>query len=248
MRKIVLILLVLIGSFGFVRSQGFDWQYSPRLPFKSPNLFAGVTLGYIQGNNSGSFDFLQNYTLCCSFANGMGSGIKFGVAGEWWIRGSLALDCELFYHTTTSNFSSQDSVPTREYLIRRNYDFNSSQSFLGISIGAKKRLLGSHFSVLLGTAVEFETSDKNAYTYSIVAPDSLKTGSQIITNGNIAGYNKLLIVPYAGIALDLPLSEGLYSEMSLKLSTPVSDVIDDGNWRRYDVLFGVKVYLGLPSH
>jgi len=58
MKKIIFIISFIAFSHS-VFAQGFDWQYSSRLPFVHPKLFIGgnVSLGEIA--TTGSFSFLD---------------------------------------------------------------------------------------------------------------------------------------------------------------------------------------------
>ena len=74
-------------TFGF--AQGFDWQYSPRLPFKFPYLFGGISYnpGYTLNHGNMYLQELEQTKLidCCNFTNGTGFSNSFGLDIEYWL-------------------------------------------------------------------------------------------------------------------------------------------------------------------
>ena len=138
-------LIILLFSLSNLKSQGFDWQYSVRLPQETPKLFLGLEGAFLRNSSTGEFPFVENRFTCCEFESGTGWGINLGLASEYWFRDLEALRIGLSYASFSGNFTKVRSFPVIldndvSYMEEYEYEFETLQSYVLLSAGYKYKL------------------------------------------------------------------------------------------------------------
>ncbi len=232
-------------------SQGFNWQYSSRLPSDYPNIFVGANAGYSTVYDIGEFTFTEEAIECCLFDYGRGFGIKVGFAAEYWFEnGNDAICINLNYNIRQSEFTTRHKLLTVQYPVTYEFVYESAFNNLVLEALYKKRIMNSHFSVLGGFAVEVLTSQKNEYKHHILSPESeyFTDGSKerTISEGNIAPLKSLIFNPIIATNYDFNLGKSRYGSIGIFTELPLSNILSDETWRKFEfginfkILFGIK--------
>lgn len=229
-------------------SQGFDWQYSARLPYKLPKLFIGGYLGIGIANNTGKFTFLEDHIPCCDYESGYGDLFNLGATSEFWINGNTALSLSANYLRISSNFQKNIEVPrstgNSDYIATYKYYLDESRDYLGIDMGIKKRIFTTNFSFGGKISLDYLVSNTASHKEKIISPDheTFIDGSteRIITNGILRKFNKLILTPQVFLNYDINLGKGYYSSVKLYATLPIMSVIEVDEWNEWKIGLNVS--------
>ena len=253
MKKVFIILFLLI-SYKEILSQGFDWQYSARLPFSTPVFFIGPSASLNYNQNSG--DIILNegeYQDCCSFKNGNGFGYNLGFKSEYWITGLSAIFSQLSYFQNNADFKARGRIyPLNDStnLITEN-DFSSQISYLNLSIGYKYRLDDTHFNLGAGLNFNLLLSQNSQHFEKIIAPSDFyfntNPPSQIrqLTQFKTSELSNILIYPSIHIGYDLNLGLGIYSNIQLIIGIPLNHITKNDDWSKWNFDVNISILKGL---
>ncbi len=230
-------------------SQGFDWQYSPRLPFETPDFFLGVNGNLSYYLHFGALDFTENYK-CCTFTNGEGIGTIFGINAEYWQTPTIAFTGSLSYMTVPGIFEAEGEplpvYPSGIYYYKN--EFNSKLSFVSSELEAKWRLFLTHFFVGAGIRIGVLVSNKSEFYEKIVSPPEARfnDGSQrrTIANGVISDIQPLFFNPKLNFGYDLNLGLGTYSSIIFSTGFPIVNVSKDSRWLTWVFQLNIKLFKG----
>ncbi|MDQ1266692.1 MAG: hypothetical protein QG635_1844 [Bacteroidota bacterium] len=251
MRKLLAYLFFIFFA-GNAFSQGFDWQYSARLPFEIPKYFIGVTADFDYYESVGNFNFAENEISCCRFRDGKGYGWSAGLAGERWLTGSLATFGNIKFEYIPSNFKIQVSLPrndTTTYISE--YEYQASHSFIDIILGLKYRIMQTHFHVGAAVKMQFLLIQDNQHLERIISPPeeyfptNPPSQERQISKGQIPEIRQFIFTPSVQLGYDLNLGLGTYSTPYFSVEFPVMDAISEGNWRRWAFSAGLRIYYGI---
>lgn len=230
-------------------SQGFDWQYSPRLPFDTPVFFIGVNGNLSYNLHYGSIDFTERYK-CCTFTNGKGIGSIFGINAEYWQTPTIAITGSISYMTVPGNFEA-DGEPLPVYPSGMYYyknEFNSNLSFVTAELDAKWRLFLTHFFVGAGIRIGVLVSNKSEFYEKIVSPPEAKfndgTQRRTIANGVISDIQPFFFNPKLNFGYDLNLGLGTYTSIVFSTGFPIVNVSKDSKWLTWIFQFNLKLFKG----
>lgn len=222
-------------------SQGFDWQYSPRLPYTIPTKFIGLSVNYGIIENRGNFGFMEDFIECCNYQSGQGKSQEISLNGEYWFKGDLAYIASIGFVSVKSDFSTTITVPRsdgkNDYFSVYKYTLDESRNKLILKFGAKYRILNSHFSVGASSNFQLYLSNTATHKEKILAPNSETfidgTNERIIQNGILSNYNKLLFSPELFLNYDLSVIRGYYTSLKVGVDFPVFSVIEKEDWREW---------------
>ena len=250
--KILFIMIFLLPVVSL--SQGFDWQYSSRLPSKYPYLFIG---GIAETNyliHYGYIDLTEGYSKCCTFENGNGIGNGFGIASEYW-KGIWAIYGTLTFSSFPGNFTADGITLKRKlndgtvYDVKYQNDFKSSLSYVFFELGAKYRIFQSHMHVGGGLKLGFLTNNKAEHIERIVSPAEERfadgTQSQILSDGKISDLRSYVITPRIRIGYDLTFGTGLYASPTFSIGLPILNIAKNAQWQTWSFTLGISVYKDL---
>ncbi|MGA2295916.1 MAG: hypothetical protein ABSG15_00025 [FCB group bacterium] len=233
-------------------SQGFDWQYSARMPSDSPTMFIGITGEFNYQIHSGSFNFLEQQVTCVQFNNGKGYGYSAGISGEYWNTGVFAIFGNIIYSNVPGKFAQTVSIQKVNYDLISEYDYNSNISYASLEGGLKWRLFESH--LYIGCSLQFAVlvSNKEDCIEKIIGPDNAPpfntnppSYQRVISDGGISDQNPFNIIPKIRIGYDLPIGLGMYASPSIIAGFSILPIAKDSQWRRFPVSFGITFYKGI---
>ncbi len=235
--------------------QGFDWQYSARLPADSPVFFAGLSTGYQELLHTGDFPLSESCVECCRFRSGMGSGFSIGLKSEYWHTADLALGLELLWQSVPGSFTAESAVRRKkgneEYTVVYGYELSSEVSYLTLKPQIRQRLFGTHFAA--GAALDFSVlaRSRSEKTEKIKSPanETFDDGSQsrIMDLGKMPDLRPVYLSPVIFLSYDLSLGLGSYASPFVGVSVPVMNAGNKGNWNRWSISLGVSVSHGIGS-
>lgn len=246
----ILILVTALSS--NLSAQGFDWQYSSRLPSKSPVFFAGVFGQYSSSTHFGNIDFFEKKALCLTFKDGNSSGYKIGLYTEYWYKGNLAFNSALNYNSSPAVFKAKTKYPRPEYEVVYENEFNACIDYISLNIGSKYRLGNSHIWVGAQLNFDFLLNSEYKQYERIVSPKEEPpfptdppSYKRTITNGYVAPPNKFAFYPSIKLGYDAEIMRGAYASPYFGIDVPMSDLISKGQWQKYSFSIGINILFGL---
>lgn len=205
-----------------LHSQGFDWQYSARLPFDTPVFFMGITAG---ADFSYSFSYLplleKGYRPCCDFDRGIGYSGSIGLNFERWFT-DYSIFSKLMFGYFRTDFD-ENGIP---YPMRYNgtliseYNYTTYIRQLIIEPGIRYRLFNTNFclSGSVRTAVvisdSYVISDSKVRHYDAKIPD----------------LNRLYLQLNLGVGYDFSTGLGKYSTIGVQAGIPVTGLTGKESW------------------
>lgn len=230
-----------------VFGQGFDWDYSARLPYQIPSDFIGLNFDYGVISNTGSFGFLEDFIECCEYKAGKGSSFGVSGVGEHWQNGGISLIGGIGFLQNTSEFSTIVEVPRSDgkidYTSQYKYYLNESRSYGNLLFGVKSRLGLSHFAYGILGNLKILIHSQATHKEQILSPASEKfiDGSQtrVIQNGILSEYNKLIFTPELFVNYDYSLYLNYYASIKVTADVPLMSVIQNQKW--FEWKFGLSV-------
>ena len=243
-QKIIIIIIILLTWIN-IYSQGFDWQYSARLPFETPTKFWGFDVAGTYIYNTGDFGFLSNNIPCCTFEDGAGIGFQAGIKYEQWLEGNYSIFSTLAFNYIPSKFLIESEPhPYRDYEdIITEYEYTSSTSYILFELGGKYRILETHFFVGAGINVSYLITEKHDFIERIISEKDFFFNEIKYPNASLAELNKLYFYPRLIAGYDLNLGKGKYSSIFISAAPPVHSVISEKNWNRWLFSFGISTFL-----
>ncbi len=237
-----------------ISAQGFDWQYSARLPFETPNFYYGAKIGFNSANINGKITFIENNIRCPKFDRGSEIDYYFDINIERWLeKNQIAILASLGYVYNNSKYSFVDLVPisnkiTAEYENKLNFLFSS----INMSLGAKYRILQTHLHI--GAAVEISANFAATYNVKekILGPIEVPPFNTLppsyereVLAGKFYQIQPVVFSPKLELGYDLQLGLSKYITPVVSLSIPTMSIIKSDNVRKLAYSFGLRY---LMSH
>jgi hypothetical protein len=246
--KYIIIFLFAMPAFG----QGFNWQYSARMPAESPTIFVGVAseLSYI--SHSGDFRFLEQETTCCKYESGAGAGYVAGLTAESWLSPGFALNFRINMSSANARFTSRNSVAKDpQTLLVTEYAFESSVFYFNGEAAAKWRIAGLHFFGGVSLKIGAMLHKTNVFTESIISPEneyfntSPPSQQRNIPLGHVPDIMPLSMSPGINVGYDFTFGRGLYASVFAAARFNALNVIREERWRRWSLSVGINIFKGI---
>lgn len=225
----VFVLTFVLSFFTFniqnLKSQGFDWYYSSRLPFDIPKLFVGAKAEIGSLNHNVNLSLLEaisgnelgNEFECCRFNFGAGRSIKIGGIVEYWYESYSAVNLSFGFVQNQVNFERNTTplpLPNGDFFNTK-ITYNTNISNLYFDLGWRYKILESHFFINPSLNVNYYlSSSAGDMKESIVSPDyeTFSDGSlvRIIENGKVPETNSINYNFNFKIGYDFSIDNGIY--------------------------------------
>lgn len=221
-------------------SQGFDWEYSARMPSDYPRDFYGGSLVASACYNSADFTFTEELIPCCNFGSGAGAIFSAGLSGEFWFdNGYEAISADLFLTLSYSRYTTRATWPTVNYDVTYEFIFEPIPSYAESRICYKRRIGDTRFSFSAGGTVSLLISESNTYSEKIVSPDfetfADGTRKRVISDGASAPYRTFNLLPVIAVGYDMDFGKSRYGSAEIFTSFPLMSRIKDENLRQFAV-------------
>lgn len=250
---------LIIALFCFVpmlsSAQGFDWQTTPRQPFFIPTRYAGIEVSSGYTLHSGKLNYLETATgiNCCSYSNGTGIPFRVSILVEEWISASTSAQLGLGISRIGAEFISPSTPFPRENgdLVRTEYVFDASLTYLTLNAGASYRLLGSQLTIGGGLRLHFLLGTSQTQLERVVSPDDYtfttnpRSRTHELESPFLEDIRGLQIEPFIQVGYNLAISHGLYLSPGLTFGFPVLSASLDQKWGMVDVGVRLRLMKGL---
>jgi len=245
-RSFIIFILVVFGI-RYAEAQGFNWQYSSRLPMDYPEFFIGINAGLTYFDNSGNIRLDEAEVLdCCKFSSGMGIGTSFGLSAEYWHLPDLSFFVNLKYsidkHTFTKNRMGEIRVTDTLYYEN---ELISSTNFLILEIGAKRNIEDSHFHYGLSIFTSILINNSNEITEKVIKPVYFPWSERVVSRGRISDLTSIYLQPKLRFGYDLDLGLSSYSTIAISIGMPIFDMTEQAEWRSWQIGAEIVVWRGL---
>jgi len=246
LRKTSLIFLIIFCSIE-LHSQGFEWEYSARLPYKIPRAFIGAGYSYSYNNNFGDFSFFENNVYSLNFKKGNGYVNQINISFQYWEKPIIAIFGNVLYRSLKTDFTQNMTYPRSNgadnWLATYQTNMHLSRDYIGISIGGKYRVLNSYFSVGAEITSLFLLSSSATATEEILSPDfeHYIDGStrRDIKNMHLPDFKNFNVLPEIFIAYDFSIAKGIFIQSSLRMQIPLFNSTSSDKF--YDLPLGIEI-------
>lgn len=254
MKKHLAAILFFILYTGTLSAQGFDWQFSPRMPAPSPVFFMGITGEASYRQHEGSFEFVERSAVCGEFENGTGTGISLGIISEYWTDGFTAFNLSLQYSSVSGDFENLSEAAIDESTtLKTKFLFNSRMDHLTAAFGFKRRIGNSHFHLGARAGISYLLSNTFEFSEKIVSPADeyfeLPNGAQVqerdiplIMIGPLSNFS---LIPKISAGYDFNMGSGYYASAAVNASYTLSNVLENEEWKHFGVSLSISIYKGI---
>ncbi len=246
MKSLIKYFILIVIFSGNLLSQGFDWQYDMRMPFKYPDLFISLSADYGLTSHSGDFGFLENEIKCCNFDSGTGNNITINIGAEYWYNGRNTIFADAGYSNISGDFSSRSSVPrTEDYNLITEYRYNSDLSFINLNIGSRHRIRNSNFfaGAAINSAILF--SKNHNFSEVKISPVTDPFRDRTISEGEIKNLNNLFLNASVLIGYDINAGKSRYLSVYIKFNQQLNSFVDNEKWYHRSLITGIKFNRGI---
>ena len=247
----ILIIVVTVAHSNFAFGQGFDWQWSARLPFETSRMYLGIGTQYEFQFASGEISFLEDKISCQNFDGGKGKNYVFGLNFEYWEElNRFAYRSSIRCGISTFASQSIDYVPHSPNIIAE-YENKLTLDFLKIDfkIGGKYRIANTHLNVGADLMLSFIINHTFKATEEILGPPEMPPFStnppsyiRDILRGATNSFNRIQFYPALSIGYDLQLGLGTYAEPNFSLLISPQSMFSNDNVTNYLISFGINFY------
>jgi hypothetical protein len=243
-------------------AQGFNWQYSARLPFKYPNLFGGLNGSFNYLYNDATLKLSEGNGDCCNFGLGRGFGTNLGVDFEYWPTYHAALNLKINYNVNSSDFLTNGEIlpfsvfDSEQRLIGHDTAYfqnkmSTKLNYLQLRTGGKMRISETHFFFGFNVTFSYLLSSRIIQTESVIEPTYWRyndgSTERQIADYELTDINKFNLFPSLQLGYDLPLALGIYAVPSLSVDFPIMDIATKGTWRTWSVGLNLSIYNAILS-
>jgi len=258
---IIILSIFIISNYG-ADAQGFNWQYSARLPFAYPYLFAGLTGNVDYNFHNSNLRLTEDNLDCCGFGSGRGNGGGIGLAAEYWVNGLTAINLQLALKQYSGDFiadgqklpftvfDNTGSIIGRDTVSFRN-EMVTELRYVSLEAGGKWRLFKSHFfagaSINAGYLI---ASDVEIEEY-VVSPDYwvYTDGSRRRSLGNysITEVKTFSIMPKLNFGYNIAIIPGMYIAPQIEAGLPLLNIASNGDWSMLSVSFKITLLQSIAN-
>lgn len=248
-------LVIAIASACSAASQGFDWQYSARLPVNNPIRFYGIELASGYTSHVASLDYLEKGTgiKCCTYERG--NGIPYGVlvAGDYWLEPDVSIQGGLGLLVRSVSLTSDpqsypsvglDSIVT---FVSSEYVFQGSLTYLTAQAALRYRILGTHLNVGGGVKLLLKLAESQTQIDRVIGPDNYyfdgnpPTKEKDLEATLLNDASGIVIEPFVSLGYDLSIRRGMYLTPTVTVGGPVTSLSKTQPWRSLDLGFSIRL-------
>lgn len=251
MRCIVALCALMALAHGML-AQGFDWQYSVRVPTSSPTRFLGAAFSAGAALHQGSLPYLETDIAvpCCTYERGTGLPLALGLLFEQWTSSNIAVYGSAGYRVMTATMSAQpsESEPFADgRVLVTQYTYDARMHYADITAGMRYRLGNSHASVgaalrmnvIMGTSATHRHDVLSPSDYSFTTnPPSRSIEIPVV---GVPDPTAVLLTPILTFGYDISLANGLYLSPLVHIGLPLMNTAEGVSWKTSDAGLTIRV-------
>lgn len=237
-------ILIFFYAATLLNAQGFDWQYSSRLPFESPKTFFGFTSGVDYNIHQSEFNFIENYIPCCIFQDGKGIGYFAGLQSEYWFAPISAAYISILYSYTPAKFIIEsDPLPIlNSDDLRTEYELDEQLMNTSLELGVKLRLFNSHFHISAGLRLNILIRNTGDYYERVLSHKDWYWDERKIVGAELPDVSSINVAPTLRFGYDASIGLGKYMVPEIIIGLPISNITTTQEWKRYFISASITVY------
>lgn len=241
MIRVLVYLMFMAGLPLNLYSQGFNWQYDPRLPSQTPYGFTEIGISYGVADFNGNISILESNIYSGEFYGKSGISLSLNLGAEIWTDGVTAFTGGIIYNRHETDFTDTETLPHRTGGITFNVTYGKnidmSLGYLGLYGKIKRRFPGSHLHASAGIALGLLIKNKLTYNEEILDSERPFTYSDGTTqfhsdDVSLSGVNTYFLLPEISLGYDISLWKGTYFTPQLNFAYPLPGVSSDHSMNR----------------
>lgn len=234
-------------------AQGFDWEYSARLPFEIPRLYLGASAGIEYGRHTGELNYIERQFVCTRYPSGEGVGYRLGIHGEWWWKADICYTATVGYHLISAEFSQKAEPITlaNKKILQTEYFLSTSLQCLSVEAAAKWRMGDSHLWLSGGAETRIVAGLVSNQGERVLTPDDYEFSTtppsreKILSDQDVFDVRSLTISPIIGVGYDADMGKGVYLSPQLRIGFPLLNQSSLADWRIWTLGVQCNLVFGL---
>ncbi|MCX7909869.1 MAG: outer membrane beta-barrel protein [Ignavibacteria bacterium] len=254
MKKLYSTLCLIFFPLSLVFPQGFDWEYSPRLPFSIPRVYFGIGGNTAKNYYNGSFSLFENFYTCSKFTSGTGNSFALGLKSEYWFKPNFAFAFTLLYQNSSANFvASGDSFPILlkniPKMVKVENELSLRYKYLLLDLGAKYHIASTFFFIAAGLEFGVRFSSSFDIHEQVKSPPEFhfadNTQRRKVINGKLSDLALFSVVPKISLGYDAKIFPGLYASPNFSLQLPVFNLSLEENLKLFSLQLSISFLYGI---
>lgn len=239
-------------------AQGYEWEWSPRLPAQMPKRYVGIELTGGYAWHSSGIVYSEVSLPCCEFTTGGGIPVGLTIQGEQWVEPWLAITAGLgVMYQKAWLTAAGDTLPridannTVRQVITE-WQMDASLTYGVVAVGGRARIGMSHALVGFQIRGLFSLSGAGTLTERILAPDDFyfsyqgtKTKERSVESSNLTQRSAFYLEPALSVQYDLPLKQGYVLTPLVQVTMPITSLSATGDWRYVGLSLGMRLSRGI---
>lgn len=227
-----------------VMAQGFEWEYSARLPRYSTPLYAGISAGYASDGTTTDLQILDiaraEYpeVVCTKFTSGSGSSYRIAACGEYWQNSIMAFGARAGYSHRDVVFSASSprALMFDGNFLQTRYELSTNVHALCVEPYIKVCLPSIHAWVGGGVRTEYSIGTESRLREFVVEPrgyvfPGTTSQERLLSSRDRAGIRSFIANPFVSAGMDVDAGMGKYVSASILVGLPVVSFAQWASWQ-----------------
>ncbi|MFM2133141.1 MAG: hypothetical protein RL156_422 [Bacteroidota bacterium] len=239
-------------------AQGFDWEYSERMPKYSSAWYGGASALYANDGHTSNIDILEKAgaeypeIICAALTSGSGNDLRISLAGEYWFAGGMSLSLRAGYSTRQALFTAQspDALLFDGSILRTKYELSTNVHALCVEPAVKVCIPSTHVWGSVGLSAEFITGSKTSLIERVLTPSGFvftgtTSAERLLADRDRVGIRGFVVNPFVSAGVDLDVATDMYVSPSLSLGLPLMSYAEWASWKTISVGCRVSMLFAL---
>lgn len=248
---------VIVGTFD-TSAQGFDWEYSARMPKYASSTYAGLSVNVADDGQSTDLQVLEQARegypeiVCTSFERGRGSSFRFQLTGEYWRSSIMSMTLRAGYARRSSVFSgdSPRALLFDGSFLQTSYELSTNVHALNVEPSAKLCIPHSHVWGSVGVRAEFVVGSESRLTERVIEPGGYvfpgtTSRERSLADRDPAGLKAFVVNPVIAAGMDVNTGKDTYLSPSVVIALPVMSYGDRSTWTSLSVGFQLSFHFAV---
>ena len=240
-------------------AQGFDWEYSARMPKYSSAWYGGVSALYANDGHTSNIDILEKASaqypeiICASLTSGSGNDLRVSLAGEYWFSAGMSLMLRAGYSARSAVFTAQspEALLFDGSILRTSYELSTKVHAICVEPAVKVCIPSTHLWGSVAVSAEFITGSQTTLSERVQTPSGFVfTGTtsreRLLTDRDRVGIRSVVINPVLSAGIDVDVAKDMYLSPSVCVGLPLMSYADWASWKTLSLGFRVTMVFALP--